>query len=126
MNDLIQSLPRCYNKNVVVHDIQNVNFKPHPYCVGTRHVVFASDNFGGILGESAIEAAENAGIYCDTCRKAGQKLSYSEHKSDKVMFIKVSGEEDLEDVLGLKEYLFELKPICEANGIDGFAFIKGE
>lgn len=95
---------------------------PHPYCIGARHVSFASDNYNGMLGKDAIEAGEAQGI---TCAMRGCNLSYSEH--EQVILIEcnaplhIEGETNKE----LHAYLLGLKEITEKAGFAGFAFKEG-
>jgi len=100
---------------------------PHPYCITTGHVVMASDHYNGMLGEEAIEAAERAGTYCDICRQLAKDrgeriLTYAEHESLKMLFIKVPHNTKLKSVEGLEAYLCGNKSTFEALGIQGFAF----
>jgi hypothetical protein len=90
---------------------------PHPYCIGTKHVVYASDNYSGRLGEDAIRDAEKHGAHCEM---KGCNLSYDEHESPLTLFIRVPQNKDLNTIPGLHAYLLAVK---EANlGIEGFAF----
>lgn len=50
---------------------------PHPYCIGTKHVAYASEHFAGMLTKDAIVEAERNGAKCCTCKG---KLSHEEHK----------------------------------------------
>jgi hypothetical protein len=101
---------------------------PHPYCITPRHVGVASDDFGGMLGEDAIRAAEKEGAYCDICVELssshGDKvLRYDEHESRLSLYIRVpNNRANLNDIPGLHEYLFKNKAAFEAAGINGFAF----
>lgn len=92
---------------------------PHPYCIGSKHVVYASDHNGGILSEAAIIAAEKRNIYCETCKG---KLSYAQH--EQALLVAVKSDKELKDVPGLHEYLLQIKSMCEADGYAGFAFIQ--
>lgn len=93
---------------------------PHPYCITPKHVGVAADQFAGILGEAALEAAEKQGARCGMrdCH-----LPYSKHESVKTLFIKVPNRpKDLNDVPGLHAYLLSIKEQAEGLGITGFAF----
>ena len=92
---------------------------PHPYCITSGHVAEASDNHGGILGESAILSAEIKGIYCGTCKG---KLSYKEHET--ALLVEVNDKRELKDIPELKKYLLKCKPLCEKDGFAGFAFMQ--
>jgi hypothetical protein len=104
--------------------ITSVNHKPHPYVIGSRHVVHASDNFGGMLGESAIEHGERKGIHC---AHPGCTTAFKNHTSDLVCFIEVSREyPELKNVPGLQEYLKSIADKATELHIDGFAFTKAK
>lgn len=94
---------------------------PHLYCIGSRHVVHASDHFGGMLGEAAIESAEKAGVKCGM---RGCTLSYKQH--EKALLI--ACDEPLTDHAGkahpeLHAYLLKIKEQATAEGFAGFAFL---
>lgn len=91
---------------------------PHPFTIGPRHVVHASDNHGGMLGEATCRAIKCAHPRCT--------LSYEEHESA----LLISCKADLQ-IAGSKEtnpelqvYLMQSKPLCEEDGYAGFAFAK--
>lgn len=98
---------------------------PHPYMITPRHVSWASDHWGGMLGKEAIRDAEKHGAECGICRDKQHRdgsriLSIDEHESSLTLFIVVPQNRDLNSVTGLHAYLLKLK---EANlGIEGFAF----
>ena len=119
----LEDLPVCANPDITLYDITNVNFKPHPYCIGTSHINFANEGYRlGILSEDVIEEGERLGKV--KCAVVGCNLPYKDHKSDRVLFLKVKGEQELKDVPGLQDYLKELAEIVK-DEIDGFAFVKG-
>ncbi len=60
---------------------------PHPYCITDKHVCYASDKCGGILGESAIEGAERSGAWCGI---RDCNLKYSEHRQSKVLVVVIA------------------------------------
>lgn len=96
---------------------------PHPYCITPKHVGYAADQFGGMLGTAAIEAAEAAGVACDICKRRKRKtgeaiLSLAEHEQALLVNCKIE-DNDL-----LKAYLLECKPLAEADKFAGFAFKK--
>lgn len=112
----------------------NGNFKvvdsisvPHPYCITPKHVEVASRDFGGMLGEDAILAAERKGVRCGTKTHEGNcKLAYYEHEQA----LLIGCNKELKDEKGevnpeLHRYLLSIKEECEKNGYVGFAFKKG-
>lgn len=78
--NLIKIYGRSAKRNFGIIDTISVQ---HPYCIGTRHVGWASDHFMGMLGEDAIRDAEKHGIHCETCGGRGSTkiLSYDEHET---------------------------------------------
>lgn len=90
---------------------------PHPYCITPKHVAYASDHCGGMLGERAIRGAEEQGARCDICKG---KLSYDEHQ--RALLVEVTDDRELKDISELKSYLLTIKKQAEADGFAGFAF----
>jgi hypothetical protein len=100
---------------------------PHPYCIGPGHVGVAADEFGGILGEAALDEAERQGIYCQMVVRGSYGkcgLPRHEHKTELSLLIEtpVKLEKNLKEVPGLHEYLMSIKDVAEAAGITGFGF----
>lgn len=94
---------------------------PHPYCIGTKHVAEASDNFGGMLGEAAIEAAEKKGAHCEI---RGCRLSFKQHEHALVIACRAPLKQDDGTVNPeLHKMLLDNKEECEKNGYAGFAFV---
>lgn len=94
---------------------------PHPYCITPKHVAWASDHCGGMLGAAAIrEAEEKAGASCEICRKQGGGiLKYDDHESPLTLFVAVP-HHDLNAIPGLHAYLMAVK--AAGLGVQGFAF----
>jgi hypothetical protein len=96
---------------------------PHPYCITPRHVAWAADHFGGMLGTDAIRDAEKHGATCEICQKSGRGiLSIDQHQTDVTLFINVPQNRDLNAIPKLHAYLFDNKAKFAALGIQGFAF----
>ena len=98
--------------------VENVMF-PHPYCVTSKHVEYASDHGGGILSEAAIKGAERHGAKCGV---RGCNLSYQRHETSLTLFVEVPQHRDLNAVEGLHAYLLSIKEQATSLGIQGFAF----
>ena len=63
-----------------VKDVLDVNHKPHPYTIGSRHVADAADNHSGMLGKETMDKIP--------CAARGDcTLSLDEHTSDNVLFL---------------------------------------
>jgi hypothetical protein len=93
--------------------IESVNFKPHPFMIGTKHVVHASDHCCGMLGEETMRAVP--------CAHPGCRSPYEAHVHDTVAMIQLTRNATNEEVQAV------LKPLCadfEADGIDGFTFVE--
>ena len=88
---------------------------PHPYMITDKHVVHASDYYGGRLGERAIKSGEELGIICGV---PGCNLSWEEHKQA----LLVECKKDL-DCQELRDYLKSIVDEVEENGYVGFTFL---
>ncbi len=91
---------------------------PHPFCITTKHVSYASDNHCGMLGEGAIKGLENM-TGRPSCGMKGCNLMFDEH--EQALLIEVDDDRDLQDIPELHDYLLECKPLCEQEGFAGFA-----
>lgn len=100
--------------------VESVNHKPHLFMIGPRHVRFASDHFGGMLNEQALEAAEKAGIMCAA---PGCNLGYKKHTSDRVMFISLQRHATNKEV---QDSLAKASDYMVTNDIDGVTFVETE
>lgn len=115
--DIINRFGRSEHDNFGCIDTIRV---PHPYVIGAGHVSHASDYFGGILGEAAIESGEKAGI---KCQHRGCRLSFSEHGNALLVeCLKEPTNEDKEEIeTYLKKVVDLLKP---EDKIVGFTLLK--
>lgn len=91
------------------HALTNVNFKPHPFTIGAQHL---ANSQSSVLDPD-----------CAPCAQPGCRLSYAEHKSDRVLFIAGAGDA-LTD--GQKAALKALAPVLTEHKIDGLAFVAEE
>lgn len=110
----------------IFDSITNVNFKPHPFTIGTRHVVHASDHFMGSLGNEAIEDLERLeGPSCAYFDGKGRcRVPYAEHTSDRVAFLKVKSDKELKENKDISKFLYACKQILIDEKIDGIGFVK--
>lgn len=123
----IKQIPKPKSEDFRLEEIHNINFKPHPFMIGVKFVAHASDHFGGMLGTAAIKDYEDKhGVACENRNRDGTKCSvkYEEHKSDKVLFIKVLADKPIKEMDGLQKYLVSIKSKLEKLNIDGVAFIE--
>lgn len=95
----------------------------HPFVIGTRLVAFASDRFGGMLGDEAIKAAAKQGIGCDM---RGCNYTIDEHKEETALkvYCKLSmfGKKDKARP-ELHKFLLSLKKQY-GKKYSGFAFVQ--
>lgn len=96
--------------------VKNTIGTPHPYTITNKHIEHSSGMY-----LDPIEA-ESKGAKCG---HPGCHLSYKEHEEALVVEINNHQDKKLKDIPGLNDYLLKLKPICEADGFAGFAFVKG-
>lgn len=99
--------------------VRDVNHKPHPYVIGPKHIVYASDHFSGMLSEMCIKEGEAAGK-CK-CAHPGCKLSYDEHSCDRVAFLQLQRDGNDEEA---KVLLQKIVTELDKNLIDGFTFVE--
>lgn len=90
---------------------------PHPYCIGSKHVAYASDKHMGRLGKEAIKELEDKRGPC--CEVRGCNLRYEEHEP--ILFIYCRSENTEE----LKKYLDSINEQVEAEGYVGYSLIDG-
>jgi hypothetical protein len=113
----LEDVPEALRKadGIYLDDIMPVNWKPHPYTIGPRHVTYASEKCGGMLGEEVMEKVPCAAGECN--------LSLAEHTYDVVGFVKLTRD------LTQDEARTFLKGIADAipeigKRLDGFCFIE--
>jgi hypothetical protein len=93
--------------------VESVNFKPHPFMIGTRHVAHAADKCCGMLGEETMRAIP--------CAQRGCRSSFEEHVHDTVAFLELTRDASQDETRAV------LLPLCkeiEDDDIDGVAFVK--
>ena len=100
---------------LICYDVTNVNHKPHPYMVGSKHVTHASKYYGGMLGEATLKAVKCAYPNCN--------FSYEEHTSDKVIFLQLKDNVTKELIQTVFDKIIETLP---KKSFDGFSFIESK
>lgn len=99
-----------------MEDVLGINHKPHPYKVGNRHIVHASNHCGGMLGETTMRVIPCAHSRCN--------LPYDQHTCNVVVPLKlIRNATNTEAQKALKAVIDQG---MEADGIEGFVFIKTE
>jgi len=97
-------------------EVTCINHRPHMYMVGSKHIGYASDRHNGILDERTLETIPCAHPKCRT--------SYSGHTYDTVMLLKLKRNATNKEIQTVLKEAVDLG--MEADGIDGFVFIKTE
>ena len=114
---LAEQLNEILNPDILsIEGISSVNFKPHPYTIGTKHLEYNDSMY---LGESEILDMERE--HGPMCAHPQCQLLYGQHTSDTVAFIKLATNVDHED---LKSELLKIADLCKSNKVDGFGFIE--
>lgn len=105
------------SENFIFRSVENVNHRPHPYVIGSRHIGFAADHFGGMLSEAAIIEGEKRGIHCaaSNCR-----VPYEQHTCDTVCFLTLKRNMTVNEA---QEELKNIDTLMKENKVDGFAFV---
>lgn len=118
----IDELTEKYNKKYFndsealrLKEIMSVNHDPHPFMIGSEHIVHADKHNNGILSK---EVMEEVG-----CAHPGCNLSYDEHTFNTVLFIQLK-----RDVTNI-EITNELRKMADdmlEDKIDGFVMVETE
>lgn len=113
--ELKQEITSKLKNRFIIEDITNVNHKPHPFMLGPKHIKFASDNYSGMIGDSCIEDKN-----FPKCSHTNCYLTYKEHTSDKVLFLKLT--KNITNKTA-NTILKSLTPVLEKEKMDGIAFV---
>lgn len=113
MQERIQELLKGRFK---VEGIQHVNHSPHPFMIGPKHVEFCADNYYGIMGDACIEDKR-----FPKCSAKGCNLTYEEHTSDRVLFLKLVRNIDEQEA---KALLLSITDLLKEDKVDGITFIE--
>ena len=115
----LKTLKKLFDNDIfLVAKCDSVNFNPHPYTIGTKHVVFASDHHSGLLGDTALDAFEKQG---GKCAHPNCYLKRAEHTHDNVVFLQLKRNANQEEVR--TEMKKMLLPV-EKMGYQGFGFFE--
>lgn len=101
----------------MVDDVLGINYKPHPYTIGPKHVSHAAKNHGGMLGSATLEAVQCAHPKCTA--------SHDEHTHDTVAALKLLKNCTNEEAHDAFKAAFSDKEKLEPL-VDGFIFVKNE
>lgn len=102
--------------------IHEENHRPHTFTVGPKHIEYAKEHNEGILSE---EICEKLGCAHNKC-----KLPYSEHESDKTLFLQLKKDVEQEnanlELLKIKQALHDnkIKAVAFADTEEKFRFLK--
>ncbi len=111
---LEEEIQKLVDGYFTVKSIMNINHDPHPFMLGPKHISFASDKYGGRLGDACINDKN-----FPTCSHPGCNLRYQDHKSDRVLFLYLT--KDIDNDEG--DDILKKIPLTE-NKIDGICFIE--
>lgn len=102
------------NSNFRVVDTIGV---PHPFVIGTKHVVHAYDNHGGMLGEATMKA-----IPCDGCHQP-----YDKHETALLVQCLIDVKNDTKEAKELTAYMKQCmeKQHFKDNEYKGFVLMDG-
>jgi len=98
-----------------VYTVTNINHTPHPYMIGTKHIVHASNNHGGILRKETMDEIP--------CAHTGCNLDYDSHTSDLVCALQLRRNGNQEEANKILNFLVS---DLDKKFIDGFIFIETE
>lgn len=98
-----------------LHEIADINHKPHPFMIGPNHVAHAADHHSGKLREETLKAIPCAHKDCG--------LSYEDHTYDRVLVLQLK--KTIKDTEA-RDFLTTLIDDFKADKIDGFMFIETE
>lgn len=98
---------------LAIHDVIYCNHKPHPIMIGTRHVDYAADHCGGMLGKETLRRIPCAWKGCTT--------AYKDHTSDRVLILRLTRNASQEEAHAV---LKSLADSMAADGLDGVTFLK--
>ena len=132
----LEQINRLLDKTICqCTETTNINHKPHPYCIGQKHL---KRNESMLLGSSQIiEMEKKYGPMCEmyvnneegftnTCKSKHTrcKIPYEEHTSDKVVPIRVFNKSKMQEYFREKAELFT--DYANSVGADGFILIDME
>jgi len=131
--EILKKFPKPTSKEYELKFILNTNYKPHPYCITEKHL--GGDSM--YLGNEEIREMEAKGVKCGMYTsldgkqikngyKAGWspcEVSYDEHTSDKVLFLKALVDKEVKNLKKLKEYLKSIAPLLKKYKLEGVGFI---
>jgi len=132
MDEEIKKIPKPESKDFELRSIDNVNHKPHPYCITSKHLL--PDTM--YLNADTIKEAEKQGAHCGMYTRGkeyrnsyadgfqGCTIPYDQHTSDKVLLIKALVDKPIDKLDGLQDYLKSIVDVLKELKIDGVAFIE--
>jgi hypothetical protein len=110
----VDELPKLFQPVVAEHFIvmsaSHVNFKPHPFTIGVRHMLKDSMTVDPTLAPCAAKMGH------EMCR-----LSYAEHTYDTVVFLQCK--HDVPEPVA-SECLRNLEPLLKEHKCDGVTFVE--
>ena len=103
----------------LVKSIENINHKPHPFCIGPEHI----QRYTIDKSKRCAMYVNDKGDYSISYKKGYHKcgLSYEEHTSDNVCFLQLKRNGTTEEANAI---LTKLIKDIGIDFIDGFAFVE--
>lgn len=112
--ELEKEMQKLVDGYFIVKSITNVNYDPHPFMLGPKHIKFSSEKYSGILGNSCVNDRN-----FPTCSHPGCDLTYQDHKSDRVLMLSLAKDITNDDGNRILKGL----PLID-NKIDGIVFVE--
>jgi hypothetical protein len=112
-DELARLFQPAVDEHFTVLDVQQVNYKPHPFTITQRHFTDS-----GTIDPDKAPCGYQAGQF----RQMGEgcRLSHAEHTSDRVVFLQCKHDVAQSEA---QACLSELKPLMEEHKCDGVAFV---
>ena len=97
----------------LVKSVNGINYKPHPYTIGSQHIVYASNNHSGMLNLETVKKVKCAYYSCN--------IPYEDHIYDTVCFLQLkrNGTNGEANII-LKKLVNDLGETF----VDGFTFVE--
>ena len=99
---------------ISIENIMAVNHEPHPFVIGPRHVVDAS-NRSGVIDDETLENI--------TCAHPGCNLLYADHSFETIILLKLL---ESIDEKAASDFINTITNDLLVHSIDGFAMIETE
>lgn len=96
----------------------HTNCTPHPFCITSRHVVYAADHCCGRISEWAMDECEKRGIKCGV---SGCQLPFKDHTSEEILLLQLTRHLSSDEA---STELKKLTDVLDKNGFAGLTFVE--